>query len=209
VRHPDVTPVPPAVQSVPKQEPGIRRARPLPYELDAVATVSADGLSITFANQGAAGAVFHTRATAGPSAGMQAKMFTVEAGHRLGATFVASGTAGYDVEVHGPNGFYRRFASGTTIPGLEVVAPASSETIEVVVTNAGAPVDVTITDAHGNGHTVTEKIRSGGRVEYVVRGTQGWYDITVTSSGDARFVRRLAGHVENGRPSISDPALGR
>ena len=64
MRHPDVTPVPPAVQSVPKQEPGIRRARPLPYELDAVATVGTDGLTITFANHGAAGAVFHSPSTA-------------------------------------------------------------------------------------------------------------------------------------------------
>jgi phospholipase C len=47
-------------------------------------------------------------------------------------------------------------------------------------------------------------------VEYAVGGdTHGWYDITVTSSEDARFVRGLAGHVENGRPSVSDPALGR
>jgi phospholipase C len=213
VRHPDVTPVPPAVQSVPKQEPGVRRARPLPYELDAVATLDADGLTITFANQGAAGAVFHTRArTAGPSSGMQAKMFTVEAGGQLGATFVVSGTAGYDVEVHGPNGFYRHFASSTATPGLEVVArhEAASEAVQMVVTNAGAPIAVTITDAYGHTRPVTQEIRSGGRLEYVVAGdTEGWYDITVTSSGDAGFLRRLAGHVENGRPSISDPALGR
>jgi len=29
----------------------------------------------------------------------------------------------------------------------------------------------------------------------------------VTSAGDARFLRRLAGRVETGRPSTSDPAL--
>jgi phospholipase C len=210
-RHPGVTPVPPAAQSVPKQEPGVRRARPLPYDLDAVATVGAQGLTITFANHGAAGAVFHTRArTAGSSAQMQAKMFTVEAGRRLDATFPVSG--GYDVEVHGPNGFYRRFAAGTAVPGLEVVArrPGDSEEIQFVVTNAGAPVDVTITDAYGHGRPVTKQIRSGGRVEYSVGGdAHGWYDVTVTSSGDAHFVRGLAGHVENGRPSVTDPALGR
>lgn len=33
-----------------------------------------------------------------------------------------------------------------------------------------------------------------------------WYDLTVSSQDDASFARRLAGHVENGRPSISDPA---
>jgi phospholipase C len=210
-RHPDVTPAPPATQSVPKQEPGVRRARPLPYDLDAAATVGAAGLTITFANHGTAAAVFHTRAhTAGSPAPMQAKMFTVDKGRQLSARFPVSG--GYDVEVHGPNGFYRRFAGGTAAPGLDVVARREdrSEELRVVVTNAGAPVDVTITDAYGHGRPVTKKIRSGGRVEYAVDGdTHGWYDITVTSSGDARFVRGLAGHVENGRPSVSDPALGR
>ncbi|MCW2641540.1 MAG: non-hemolytic phospholipase [Dactylosporangium sp.] len=212
-RHAGVTPVPPAVQSMPKQEPGVRRARPLPYDLDAAATVGTAGLTITLANHGAAGAVFHTRArTAGSSAQMQAKMFTVEAGRKLSATFPVSGTAGYDVEVHGPNGFYRRFAAGTAVPGLEIVArhEGHSDEIQFVVTNAGAPADVTITDAYGPGRPVTKKIRSGGHVEYAVGGdTRGWYDITVTSSEDARFVRGLAGHVENGRPSVSDPALGR
>jgi phospholipase C len=38
--------------------------------------------------------------------------------------------------------------------------------------------------------------------------THGWYDVTITSSGDTAFVRHLAGHVESGRVSISDPALG-
>jgi phospholipase C len=213
VRHPDVTPVPPAVQHMPKQEPGVRRARPLPYDLDAAATVRADGLTLTFTNHGATGAVFHTRArTAGSSAEMKAKMFTVEAGRQLGATFAVSRTAGYDVEVHGPNGFFRHFVAGTAAPGLEITArpEGSGVALQLVVTNAGAPVDVTVVNAYGLARPVTKKVRSGGQVEYVVAGdTQGWYDITVTSSGDAHFRRGLAGHVENGRTSVSNPALGR
>jgi len=35
-----------------------------------------------------------------------------------------------------------------------------------------------------------------------------WYDVTLTSDHDKRYVRRLAGHVENGQPSTSDPAYG-
>lgn len=199
------------MQRLPRQERGVRPARPLPYDLDATATVGAAGLTVTFANHGTAGAVFHTRArTAGSPAQMQAKMFTVEAGRQLGATFGVSG--GYDVEVHGPNGFYRRFAAGTATPAIEVVArrQGHGEEIRIGVTNAGAPVDVTITDGYGGARPVTRKIRQGGRVEYDVSGdSHGWYDVTVTSARDARFVRGLAGHVENGRPGISDPALGR
>jgi phospholipase C len=34
-----------------------------------------------------------------------------------------------------------------------------------------------------------------------------WYDLTVTSEADPAFLRRFAGHVENGQPGVSDPAI--
>ena len=34
----------------------------------------------------------------------------------------------------------------------------------------------------------------------------GWYDLAVTTSASAAFLRRLAGRVETGRASVSDPA---
>ena len=36
----------------------------------------------------------------------------------------------------------------------------------------------------------------------------GWYDLIVTVAGDPSFKYRLAGHVETGHDSFSDPALG-
>jgi phospholipase C len=36
----------------------------------------------------------------------------------------------------------------------------------------------------------------------------GWYDLIVTVAEDPSFNYRLAGHVETGRDSFSDPALG-
>jgi phospholipase C len=35
-----------------------------------------------------------------------------------------------------------------------------------------------------------------------------WYDLVVTVTEDPTFKYRLAGHVETGRESFSDPALG-
>jgi phospholipase C len=52
---------------------------------------------------------------------------------------------------------------------------------------------------------------AGGNNEEIyldLRAAYGWYDLTVTVNTDATFVRRLAGHVETGRSSMSDPALG-
>jgi phospholipase C len=38
--------------------------------------------------------------------------------------------------------------------------------------------------------------------------SHGWYDLSITLAGSPIYLRQLAGHVETGRPSISDPALG-
>ena len=52
----------------------------------------------------------------------------------------------------------------------------------------------------GRGQTRSVEIDAG-------RG-EGWYDVTVTDRSDHAFARRLRGHIETGRASISDPALG-
>jgi phospholipase C len=36
----------------------------------------------------------------------------------------------------------------------------------------------------------------------------GWYDFVITVDADASIEYHVAGHVENGKGSISDPALG-
>ncbi|MGW7364621.1 phospholipase domain-containing protein, partial [Streptomyces sp. NPDC054841] len=38
---------------------------------------------------------------------------------------------------------------------------------------------------------------------YSAADARGWYDIEVTADGDSGFRRRLMGHIENGRPSVS------
>jgi phospholipase C len=42
-----------------------------------------------------------------------------------------------------------------------------------------------------------------------LRASHHWYDFAVTAAHDPAFERRIAGHGEDGRPSLSDPALGR
>jgi phospholipase C len=36
----------------------------------------------------------------------------------------------------------------------------------------------------------------------------GWYGLKVHVDSDASFQWQLAGHVETGKPSVSDPAIG-
>src|SRR5882757_10899638 len=61
--HPDYVPALPAIQGVPKQEPGVRPARAVPYDLNVAADVSggAGQLRVRFANAGRLAAVFQVR----------------------------------------------------------------------------------------------------------------------------------------------------
>jgi len=45
-------------------------------------------------------------------------------------------------------------------------------------------------------------------VNWPIAGSGNWYDISLTSDSDPRYLRRLAGHIEDGNPSVSDPAIG-
>jgi phospholipase C len=210
-RHPDVVPIPPQQQAVPRQEPGVRPARPLPYDLEATASGEPGAVTLQFVNRGRASAVFHVRARAASAAtGMTAQMFTVEAGRQLHSAAPPAPEGGYDVEVHGPNGFYRHFAGAAeTGPDVSTSPLASSHNLAVVISNPGPAVRVRVTDNLDHRGTTTYDLPRGGRVRLVVGGsTHGWYDVTITSNGDRRFIRHLAGHVESGRVSISDPALG-
>ncbi|MCO6000321.1 phosphocholine-specific phospholipase C [Actinoallomurus rhizosphaericola] len=204
-RHPDYVPKPPAHPALPRQERGLRPARPLPYDLAADGRASSTGLVIDFAEHGTVAAVFHI--TSASHAGGP-WTYTVGRGSRLSATW---GPGPYDVEVHGPNGFLRRLA-GPGGAGPEVTArhEGAGEQVRLVLTNGGEqPVRLTVKDAYGDERPVTYRLRPGGRAVHVAsaRRRHGWYDLSVTSDHDKTFVRRLVGHVETGRPSTSDPAI--
>ncbi|MFC0115874.1 phosphocholine-specific phospholipase C [Kibdelosporangium aridum] len=100
------TPAPPAEQSIPKQEPGTRPARPLPYRPEAWAKREGKTLVLTLRNFGTQSAHFaiypYNKEFAAP------KHVDV-----LGLQIVRIPLPGkdYHVEVHGPAGFKRTFSS--------------------------------------------------------------------------------------------------
>lgn len=63
-------------------------------------------------------------------------------------------------------------------------------------------------DGYG-GRSSTVTVRPGARVRRTVGLTAGrrWYDLAVFADGDKAFLRRFAGHVENGQPGVNDPAI--
>ncbi|HVW41186.1 MAG TPA: phospholipase C, phosphocholine-specific [Amycolatopsis sp.] len=199
-RHPDYVPAVPAHPSMPVQEPGSRPARALPYDLAADATVEQDKLTVAFANSGGAGATFHvTSRSGGPWT------YTVEAGRNLSGTLPAGGA--YDYTAHGPNGFFRRFAGTARGPEVTARHDRRGAVLLVLANNGTGTVRLTVGNAYGRSRPATYVLGPGGRTTASVSTQDGhnWYDISVTSEGDKTFLRRLAGHVETGQPSTSEP----
>jgi phospholipase C len=211
-RHPDYVPTPPAHPALPKQEPGLRRALPLPYDLAADGRAGAGGgLRIDFANHGKAGAHFLVISATHPDGPWS---YTVEAGRKLTGDWGAApvGTDGYDFSVHGPNGFLRRFTGRADRTGPEVSArhDGHSGDVRLTLANGGSTsVRLTVNDAYGKGSPAVHRLLPGAHVVHIASTgrSHGWYDLSVVSDQDGTFLRRLAGHVETGRPATSDPAI--
>jgi phospholipase C len=197
--------------ALPRQEAGQRPARPLPYSLLVAAQVNADParpLTLTFDNRGTAGAHFSAHAHGALSGPWS---YTVEAGKVLTHTpqmYAAPGQP-YDLSVFGPNGFFRRFR-GRPSRGAEVSARYEPlrDRIVLILTNTGAaPRTLSIRPAAGSARSVT--LTAGQVVEDVrpIGDRDHWYDLTVTDAADPSFLRHLAGHMETGAPSASDPGI--
>ena len=195
-RHPSYKPVPPVTGSLPQQEPGTRPARPVGYDLDVVEQHVPGRVGVTFVNRGRLGA--HVQARLIAPAG-DPHSYTVGAGDRLVASWPVGDA--YDVHLHGPNGFFRRLR-GTGDDSVRVrVEPRGGRRLGVVV-DAPRGVEVVVRD----GYAGTLRLR-GGRAVLDTTAASGWYDLTVSVPG-SDWLRAFAGHLEDGRPSRSEPALG-
>lgn len=78
------------------------------------------------------------------------------------------------------------------------------------ITNvAGSQAQVNVLDAY-TGNEITQTVAPNGQFNGGLSLDQfyGWYDLIVTVSGDRSFQYRLAGHVETGQDSYTDPAMG-
>jgi phospholipase C len=208
--HPSLNSV---IIGVPAQEKGVRPARALPYEMDVLGSVNTSNSTIvlTFINTGRAAVVFHVR-SGNPADPV--RYYTVEPGKTLPGVWNVASI--YDLSVYGPNGFARFFngSIGGSVAALDIRTAYGSEggrpSIHLNITNAAAnAAEVTVLDAytgnvsmkHLNPHaTFSDKL--------VLDQFYGWYDLIVTVGGDPNFEYQLAGHVETGQDSFSDPALG-
>ncbi|MFC8829272.1 phosphocholine-specific phospholipase C [Streptomyces sp. NPDC057137] len=205
-------PVPPAVQRMPVQEPGARPARPLPYQPDAYGRLvagraGARALRLELRNTGRSSAHFALYPYAGE--------FDVPQHRDVRGTsqwtVPLTGDA-YRFTVTGPNGFRREFAGPVAGRGAEVTSSVDhhDRDLHLTLRNEGdLPVTFTVrslgyADEADLGDWKREFTVKPGRSRQVVHSAadaHGWYDIEVTAGRG--FRRRLMGHIENGKPSVS------
>ncbi|MFH8685899.1 phosphocholine-specific phospholipase C [Streptomyces anulatus] len=201
-------PKPPAVQQLPAQEPGARPARPLPYQPDARARRSGDTLRVELANTGRSSAHFALYPYAGEFPAPQHKDVRDTAHWTVPLTGEA-----YRFTVTGPNGFRREFA-GLADGGAEVATRIDhrDRDLHLTLRNTGRrtltflvrPLGyVDEDDVRDWTRRVTVKPGRSRALVHSAADAHGWYDLAVTVDGEDGFRRRLMGHIENGRASVS------
>jgi phospholipase C len=206
-------PATPTTLQAPVQAAGVRPARALPYELQVQAAVAGAQVGLTFENAGEAGAVFHVYDRL--ALDQIPRRYTVEAGKQLTGRW--NTVAGYDLWVLAPNGFHRhiagdvRRAADAALPELVVRADrGAGELVIDLVNNGSQPCTFQINANKYTGSRIPD-VRVVGRSRSTLRlslaQSANWYDYSVRVNGMPGWLRRFAGHLENGLPSISDPAM--
>ncbi|MCX7071924.1 MAG: phospholipase C, phosphocholine-specific [Gammaproteobacteria bacterium] len=208
---------------LPVQPAGIRPSRALPYELAADATVSPRGIRLDFINTGTAGAVFHVYDRL--HLRELPRRYTVEPGMALADIWrpLLTDLGEYDLWLLGPNGFHRQYSGQLGVLDRRAAAPevrarhdtSTGDLLVSLINNGRADCRFVLTAEAYADPTPRPIIVSGGRTEMLrltLQDAGRWYDYRVQIDGERNagkpFVRRFAGRVETGEPSISDPAMG-
>ncbi len=225
----------PATNTMPAQEAGTKRARPLPYQpnanLDGFTSGSGGPVQavLSFSNNGphvakaSHFAVYDNLAAGGTLAAYPARspgQHTVPPSRSPDA--VVSGSAGiagdgrYDLTVVGPNRFLRHFTGDIGAAGATAHVTAvyyqggfgQRPMLAFRLINRGdEAVTFTVTPTHYSREPARSyRVRAHGTATHLadpVAVSRGWYDLSVTLSGDGACSRRYVGHLEDGRPSIT------
>lgn len=207
---------------LPVQEEGVRPSRALPYELEVEGRLAEAGLSLRFI---ASDRIFGPRASGAAFVAyvrghdLACRNYAVEAGRSVVDVIGDEHFSpdGYEVDVHGPNGFLRRFVGARSDPGLGVAVQRSEHApglaaqdlvLRLSVDSGDLGVEFRVSD-QAYGQPARRLLVQPGRpmeVRLSVAASHGWYDVVVACPG-YRLRRHFAGRVETGADSMSDPQL--
>ncbi len=221
---------------LPQQEKGTRDSSSLPYELYADGRLSMDKknyeISMKSGNKvfatAAAGSPFNVYAP-GVFRGEKVKTwaYAVEAGEDITASWQLGDFANniYHLMIYGPNGFFREFTGTKDDPAIDLLCVYDRSTLRPELLTGNLVVQVVNREDHSqvielidnayktsNRNIVLDPAggqRASQSLVLNLSASFGWYDFTISSKGNALFGKRYAGRVETGKPSKTDPFMGR
>ena len=214
-----------------KQEKGIKPAMPLPYELYADGNIQRNKNSMTFILE-ASKNLFKEKAAGSPfllyaylpyknTDGIKMRnrnwSFAVAAGEQLQYDIPLDGfeTEQYHFALLGPNGFYRELKGNSREDMLHIecrYAPGTHKRqLQLLVANkSGTAKQFVVKDNCYRQKDIIKTIAANAKATLLLNleKSKGWYDFTLSVKGTSSFERKYAGRVENGKCTISDPAMG-
>ena len=131
----------------------------------------------------------------------------------------------YHLLVYGPNGFFREFKGSNDDPQLNILfgyehnsadskkftgnveinfsnlSSTNKYTIEIIDNAYKTPIRTTFIDTAGSK-------KANAIIKLDLSKSFYWYDVSIKIKGNNIFEKRYAGHVETGKESMSDPAMG-
>jgi phospholipase C len=173
--------------------------------MDVTGMIQDGAFVLDIVNKGEAGVALTVRTLGGNGPWF----YTVEAGRQLSDRLPVD--AGYNFEVHGPNGFLRGFhdAAPYTVLSADCRYDSGSGELVIAVRNLGAETRELVIQAlsYGEPNPRRHSLAPGEAVEdrRAIAASGHWYDIALRSGS---LQRRWAGHFETGTVSHSDPAIG-
>lgn len=186
------------------QESGIRPARPVPSALDVALYSAADGVHLHFDNHGRTGICCYAF---WDGSSHLPQRYTIGAGDTLTDTMAPPPGQVPALSVYGPNGFFRQLAGRMEESPLRIRSRGTDAgDLRLTLSNVGdRTLAVELRDKAYGRPARSLQIPAGGRQDLLwnLQGSHHWYDIEIVAR-EQRW--RMAGHVENGRASFSDPA---
>jgi phospholipase C len=170
-------------------------------------------VNIYFRNSGKIAAVYQVYSADGRSGPWT---YTVAPDTELSDSWnlTSNGQTDYDLSVFGPNAFLRVFKGSIASGKANIVSSIiyniqSNGAILGIHNRTGIASTVSVFDYYTH-KRIEFRLETHKEVSdfWSLDRSYGWYDFTITTSSDSSFQHRLAGHLETGRDSMSDPAIG-
>ncbi|NRR28968.1 phospholipase C, phosphocholine-specific [Oxalobacteraceae bacterium] len=214
-------PVAPAPNTtMPPYEAGQKPLRKQPYQLNAWLTqdLAAGMIWTNWGNAGTKAAPLQTNLNNYRSDNPW--FYTMEPGaeSRDYWRVVTYGAGYYDVELMGPNQFYRRFKGylsatawqGQPEPLVRLINKGAGQPLSIVFDNTGTSNAATFTVldriTSSASSTLTVAVPARQSVTVAFNATGGWYDVKITLNNNANFLQSLVGYTE-GVAGITRPPV--